>query len=301
MYHQTHHPSGRHRHNAVFDWRSLRPAEADTRMGEPVRPHVLHTRQLDHLYSQLEDLKTNMREKAASLANIIDVQRKKIENQGTIILDLDQKLRYNQQKTLEESEEDFVFRDFVKNCELTRTDPIKNPEDTKKTTIKTSGKNFRELYQKAQDNTMKDIEKKSDAEIEEYEDGDDDDDSFITIDEDDYYEDDSGGSDSTLENSQSTDSGFHTDSAGSSYGVNPLFSLQSNDGTEACQDDFVFFNQKKDDSEKTRAGRIPVSAGGTRAKQKLSSSGSFGSLKRSHRIVIINNETALVCNESCLI
>lgn len=214
-----------------------------------------------------------------------------------------------------------MFRDFVKNCELTRTDPIKNPEDTKKTTIKTSGKNFRELYQKAQDNTMKDIEKKSDAEIEEYEDGDDDDDSFITIDEDDYYEDDSGGSDSTLENSQSTDSGFHTDSAGSSYGVNPLFSLQSNDGTEACQDDFVFFNQKKgeslrrtacpgkclvtiiiaDDSEKTRAGRIPVSAGDTRAKQKLSSSGSFGSLKRSHRIVIINNETALVCNESCLI
>ena len=78
-----------------------------------------------------------------------------------------------------------MFRDFVKNCELTRTDPIKNPEDTKKTTIKTSGKNFRELYQKAQDNTMKDIEKKSDAEIEEYEDGDDDDDSFITIDEDD--------------------------------------------------------------------------------------------------------------------
>ena len=70
MYHQTHHPSGRHRHNAVFDWRSLRPAEADTRMGEPVRPHVLHTRQLDHLYSQLEDLKTNMREKAASLANV---------------------------------------------------------------------------------------------------------------------------------------------------------------------------------------------------------------------------------------
>ena len=26
-----------------------------------------------------------------------------------------------------------------------------------------------------------------------------------------------------------------------------------------------------------------------------------GSLKRSHRIVIINNEQALVCNESCLI
>lgn len=26
-----------------------------------------------------------------------------------------------------------------------------------------------------------------------------------------------------------------------------------------------------------------------------------GSLKRSHRIVIINNESALVCNESCLI
>ena len=26
-----------------------------------------------------------------------------------------------------------------------------------------------------------------------------------------------------------------------------------------------------------------------------------GSLRRSHRIVIINNESALVCNESCLI
>ena len=65
MYHQTHHPSGRHRHDAVFDWRLLRPREAD----QP-RPQALPSRQLDILYSQLEDLKTNMREKQISLANV---------------------------------------------------------------------------------------------------------------------------------------------------------------------------------------------------------------------------------------
>ena len=132
----------------------------------------------------------------------------------------------------------------MKNDEASRPDPVKTSDDNKTSAIKASSKNYRELYQKAtQDNTRKDCEQKS----EEYEDidlyDDDDNDSFITIDEDyEDYEDEDGASDSTLENSQSSDSGY-TD--GSSYGVNPLFSHQANDGTEACQDDFVFFNQKK--------------------------------------------------------
>ena len=67
MFQQTHHPSGRHRHNAVFDWRQLRAAQQ--RPESSVKP-VVHTRQLDYLYSQLEQLKTNMREKQSSLANV---------------------------------------------------------------------------------------------------------------------------------------------------------------------------------------------------------------------------------------
>ena len=67
MFQQTHHPSGRHRHNAVFDWRQLRAAQQ--RPESTVKP-VVHTRQLDYLYSQLEQLKTNMREKQSSLANV---------------------------------------------------------------------------------------------------------------------------------------------------------------------------------------------------------------------------------------
>merc|ERR1719510_2388531 len=96
MFHQTHHPSGRHVHNAVFDWRLLRPRQE--RQEPSVKP-VVDSRQLDYLYSQLEQLKTNMREKQSSLANIIDVQKKKIEDQGCVILDLDQKLKYNQVKS----------------------------------------------------------------------------------------------------------------------------------------------------------------------------------------------------------
>ena len=155
---------------------------------------------------------------------------------------MDQRLKLNQQ-TSEQSGE-FVFRDLVTQSEAARSDPIKNTEESKTTPVKAAGKHFRELYQRAQDNTRKC------EEVDEYQEEDDDsDDSFITIDEDcEDSCDDSGGSDSTLENSQSTDSGFHTDSNGSSYGVNPLFSLQPNDGTETCQDDFVFFNQKKGES-----------------------------------------------------
>ena len=190
-------------------------------------------------------------------------------------------------------------------------------DDNKTSPIKSSSKNFRELYQKAaQDNSRKDCEEKGEEyeEIDLYDD--DDTDSFITIDEDyEDYEDEDGESDSTLENSQSSDSGY-TDSNGSSYGVNPMFSLQANDGTEACQEDFVFFNQKKKgesrscpdkkimfcnsahiagDIENKRC-EIPI-----QQKPPQSSSDLFGSLKKSHRIVIINKESALVCNESCLI
>ena len=65
--HQTHYPSGRHVHNVVFDWRLLRPRQE--RQEPSVKP-VVDSRQLDYLYSQLEQLKTNMREKQSSLANV---------------------------------------------------------------------------------------------------------------------------------------------------------------------------------------------------------------------------------------
>ena len=130
----------------------------------------------------------------------------------------------------------------MKNHEAAKT-----TDENKTSPIKSSSKNFRELYQKAaQDNTRKEEKAEEYDEIDLYDD--DDNDSFITIDEDyEDYEDEDGASDSTLENSQSSDSGY-TESNGSSYGVNPMFSLQANDGTEACQDDFVFFNQKKGES-----------------------------------------------------
>ena len=64
MYHQTHHPSGRHVHNVVFDWRLLR--QPGHQRPEP----TVNNRQLDYLYTQLEQLKTNMREKQSSLANV---------------------------------------------------------------------------------------------------------------------------------------------------------------------------------------------------------------------------------------
>merc|ERR1711953_1613421 len=162
MFQQTHHHSGRHRHNAVFDWRQLRAAQQ--RPESTVKP-VVHTRQLDYLYTQLEQLKTNMREKQSSLANIIDVQKKKIEDQGCVILDLDQKLKYNQMTSRGiKKAEDFVFRDFVKNHEAAKPDPVKTSEDNKTSPIKGSTKNFRELYQKAGQD-RKDCEPKS----EEYE------------------------------------------------------------------------------------------------------------------------------------
>ena len=209
---------------------------------------------------------------------------------------------------------------MVPHSEAARSDPVKTKEESKITPVKATGKHFRELYQRAQDNTRRDAGLNCEEVAECQEDDNDSDDSFITIDEDcEDSCDDSGGSDSTLENSQSTDSGFHTDSNGSSYGVNPLFSLQPNDGTEACQDDFVFFNQKKGESlirvytvvvtpnitDEMKTSRRDVTRDDTILSQSQrkspSSSQLLGSLKKSHRIVIINNETALVCNESCLI
>ena len=208
---------------------------------------------------------------------------------------------------------------MVPHSEAARSDPVKTKEESKITPVKATGKHFRELYQRAQDNTRRDAGLNCEEVAECQEDDNDSDDSFITIDEDcEDSCDDSGGSDSTLENSQSTDSGFHTDSNGSSYGVNPLFSLQPNDGTEACQDDFVFFNQKKGESlirvytvvtpnitDEMKTSRRDVTRDDTilsqSQKKSPSSSQLLGSLKKSHRIVIINNETALVCNESCLI
>jgi len=307
MHHQTHDKFGRHVHHVVFDLRSLKSAQ-DVNLGinnqteEPTvsssRPvkrqdeqkqNSLHSKQLDTLYWQLDSLKQNMMEKQTCLANIIDVQKKMIQQQSHMILDLNEKVN---DKNNDESRQ-------VKTIGETS---IKQNEKTKQ-------QNFSELYQKSA------IKLKVESEVEdhEYEDvyTDDDTDSFITIDTDEDID-----SDGTIENSQSSDSGYTdyndhiTSTNNNSYGINPMF-LHQSDGTESCED-FVFFKQNKDNNEKMKQKMVERSGLQTipeklydsikePRRETLDLQSKSGSLKRSHRIVIINNESALVCNESCLI
>ena len=91
---QTHYTSGRHVHNVVFDWRTLKSeltghtflfqqnnvkleesdyntvhTEKQIVEAESVT-HGLQTKQLDYLYWQLDSLKQNMMEKQSCLANV---------------------------------------------------------------------------------------------------------------------------------------------------------------------------------------------------------------------------------------
>merc|ERR1712029_748091 len=253
--------------------------------------NVVHTRQLDYLYWQLDGLKQSMKEKQSCLANIIDVQKKMIKQQNFMILDLNDKIKQDnidefENKKDEQNKQNIIVESVVKSS----------------TAMKDSSKKFCELYQRASEN------KKDNDDENDYEDiiDDDDNDSFITIDTDDDIE-----SDDTLENSGSSDSGYteyNDNPAITSYGINPLFAHQdhpqTNDGTEACQD-FVFFNQKKETLHRpTQLQTIPEkeTRSGTEKEEELQKKDDrkewTGSLRRSHRIVIINNESALVCNES---
>jgi hypothetical protein len=144
---------------------------------------------------------------------------------------------------------------------------------------------IRELYQKASDGKkVEDV----------YEDDDDDDnDSFITINTSDEE------SDSTLENSESSDSGIieHDFDTHGSYGINPMFSKGSKDQmstmSRACKD-FVYIPQKEETVIKRADGLSSQIV-----KQKKSRITSIGRSMR--KIAILNDDCSIVVNESCLI
>ena len=224
-----------------------------------------------------------------------------IEEQSSIIVDLNDRIRQQSDTAFDEEQADNAdIADIATQDERAKQKP---EADIKPKTNKVSGntKQFCQLYQKAS-------EKKCESD-DDYEDinDDDDNDSFITIDTDDEAAD----SDGTIENTESSDSGYtdyqdnspNSEPFHSSFGVNPLFASRQ-DGTEACQEDFIFFNREVASKDERRdLQTIPEKEVLTTSpvKDKPPAAVWTGSLKRSHKIVIINNQSALVCNESCLI
>ena len=113
----------------------------------------------------------------------------------------------------------------------------------------------------------------------------DDNDSFITIDSDDEdYNDDS---DCTVSNSQSSDSGYndYNDYSNISYGINPMFTDRGQG--EKAGDEFLFIGKEREQNFEEETIASPVIG--------------KDDDKKTHRIVIVNRDTALVCNESILI
>ena len=240
-----------------------------------------------------------------------------IEEQSFLILDLNDKIKQTDSMKKFDSKHQAVITED-------KQEPVQKVEaaDTKAKTNKAShnGKHYSELYIKASEKKHSDADViASDNDYEDIVEDDDDNDSFITINTDDETDEES---DATIENSQSSDSGYNDyhDSSpvngpqyltNSSYGVNPMFARA--DGTESCQD-FVYFNRGTEIKltflhNSFFAGKelqtIPEKEVVKSAEQKKDlRKGDIawsGSLKRTHKIVIINNESALVCNESCLI
>ena len=83
MHPETHYRSGQHVHHAVLDWRRLRRRQQEAVMGEMEAVDTVeveevdtgemeaqHTQQLDYLYTQLDSLKQNMRDKQTTLAHV---------------------------------------------------------------------------------------------------------------------------------------------------------------------------------------------------------------------------------------
>jgi len=251
---------------------------------------TLHTKQLDYLYTQLDSLKKNMKEKQSCLGKIIDVQKMMIDEQSRVIRDMTDKMTDNKIKKeeLTESKEDEKFNDpIVKNQNIPIVSPCK----------KVTPKNFRQLYQKALDG------KKVEDDIYETvdEEDDDDNDSFITINSSD------DDSDYTLENSESSDSGIieHDFDSTASFGINPLFSKHSKDQmsttSRACKE-FVYIPQREEGAKSllltgNTVGKTLKSHMVTKTdRQRMTGSG-----RSQRKIVILNDESAMIVNESCLI
>jgi len=225
-----------------------------------------------------------------------------IEEQSFLILDLNDKIKQTDSMKKFDSKHQAVITED-------KQEPVQKVEaaDTKAKTNKAShnGKHYSELYIKASEKKHSDAEViASDNDYEDIVEDDDDNDSFITINTDDETDEES---DATIENSQSSDSGYNDyhDSSpvngrqyktNSSYGVNPMFARA--DGTESCQD-FVYFNRGKE--LQTIPEKEVVKSAEQKKDLRKGDIAWSGSLKRTHKIVIINNESALVCNESCLI
>ena len=153
--------------------------------------------------------------------------------------------------------------------------------------------NFRQLYQKALD------EKKIEDTCEDDEE-DDDNDSFITITTSDEE------SDFTLENSESSDSGIieHDFDTHGSYGINPMFSKASKDhmstSSRACTE-FVFLKQREE-TEKSSSLRVIKKADGLSSQMVMLKKCRIASSERSMRKIVISNDASpMIVNESCLI
>ena len=175
---------------------------------------------------------------------IIDVQKRMIQQQGFMIVDLNHKIHQVEAKDAPVQESNKISDgDLISFGEVGSGGKAFN---TVNNINNNNSKKYSELYQKAAVEVSK---KGLDEEYEDVED-DDDNDSFITIDSD-------ADSEATLEEggagreSESSDSGY-TDYADLSYGVNPLFSsLGAQDtASQRCQD-FVFFKQSQDSGMQT--------------------------------------------------
>ena len=74
MHPETHYRSGQHRHHAVLDWRRLKRRQQQEAVMEEevetVEMETQHSQQLDYLYTQLDSLKQNMRDKQTTLAHV---------------------------------------------------------------------------------------------------------------------------------------------------------------------------------------------------------------------------------------
>ena len=114
-------------------------------------------------------------------------------------------------------------------------------------------------------------------------------------------------SDYTLENSESSDSGIieHDFDSSASFGINPLFSKHSKDQmsttSRACKE-FVYIPQREEDAKSlllagNTVGKTLKSHMVTKTdKQRMTGSG-----RSQRKIVILNDESAMIVNESCLI
>ena len=211
-----------------------------------------------------------------------------IDEQSRVIRDMTGKMtddKIKDEEPTEIKEEEKLNDPIVINQNIPIVSPCK----------KVTPKNFRQLYQKALDG------KKVEADIYETVDDDEDDDdndSFITINSSDEE------SDYTLENSESSDSGIieHDFDASASFGINPLFSKhgidQMSTTSRACKD-FVYIPQREEiaQSSLNSVGKTLKSHMVTKTdKQKMTPSG-----RSQRKIVILNDASAMIVNESCLI